>query len=91
MGKISQYPSNVNGSEEILHREEGILRKVDTEQGKVIEIEEGMPHNMAETICIFCGKRAVDIWPEGVLLKDLECSCGRKGGIICTGQPMEDA
>jgi hypothetical protein len=90
MGKISQYPSNVNGNEEIIKHGEGILKTIDERKGEVIPIEDGVPHFGAEMICVFCGKRGLDIFPRTVRFKDLECgSCGKSGGMVCTGQPIE--
>jgi hypothetical protein len=85
MDKILQYPSNLNGNEEILGRE------VPEEGRKVIAIEEKMPHIAAETICVFCGGRGFDVFPWCVKLADLECSaCRKTGGVILTGQPLEE-
>lgn len=90
MGKIIQYPSNVNRNKEILKRE-GILKVVDERKGEVIAIEEGMEHFAAEMICVFCGKRSMDVFPAMVQFRDLECGeCHKIGGMICTGQPIKE-
>jgi hypothetical protein len=59
--------------------------------GKIIGIEEGMPHRAAELICIKCGVRGMHIWPSKLKLCDLYCEgCGVKGFLICTGEVIEE-
>ena len=54
-------------------------------------IEENTPHIVAELICLKCLKRAICVYPEGLLLKDMECSeCGHIGAMIHTGQELDD-
>lgn len=48
-------------------------------------------YTVAECICLMCLKRFIDVRPEGVLLKDMECpECHRTGFIIETGEYMVD-
>lgn len=57
----------------------------------IIPIEEKMPHKVSEVICVKCGKRWIDVRPEGVLLKDMECAgCGLTGFVIETGEEIND-
>lgn len=55
-------------------------------------IEEQMtPYLVSELMCISCQNRWVDVHPEQVWLKDLECPhCGKKGFLISTGQIIDD-
>lgn len=57
--------------------------------GKVVEIEENMPHEAAELICLNCHRRWIGVWPQKTLLKDLQCKCGCIGLVIKTGQTIE--
>ena len=58
---------------------------------RVRDIEEGMPHVVQECLCVNCLRRWIDVRPEGVWLKELECpGCGKVGFVIGTGQPMDD-
>jgi len=55
-------------------------------EGKIIPIEERMPHRTAEVVCLQCLYRYQAVWPEATPMKDLECSnCERVGYIIGTG------
>lgn len=56
---------------------------------KVEPIEKNLPHTVSEVICVFCGHRWISVRPTSVLLKHIECPCGRVGGVIETGQPLE--
>ena len=57
--------------------------------GKIIDIEENLPHKVSEVVCVKCGKRWISVRPEKTLLKELECpKCGR-GFVIETGEEME--
>jgi hypothetical protein len=56
--------------------------------GKVIDFESNMPHEVAELICLKCYNRAIHVYPESCLLKDLECKCGETGYLIKTGQTL---
>ena len=58
--------------------------------GKLIDINENRPHEVAELICIKCFHRYIGVYPQTTLLKDLECqNCG-KGFIIKTGQTVKE-
>ncbi len=57
--------------------------------GKVVDIEENMPHEVAELICLNCHRRWIGVWPQKTLLKDLQCKCGCIGLVIKTGQTFE--
>ena len=51
-----------------------------------IGIEQILPHEVCEVICVKCGKRWISVHPERTLLKELECpNCGQ-GFVIKTGQ-----
>jgi len=54
-------------------------------------IEENLPHEIAELICLKCLNRAIHVYPSSVLLKDLECKCGEVGYLIKTGQTLDDS
>lgn len=53
-------------------------------------IEENLPHEIAELICLKCLNRAIHVYPSSVLLKDLECKCGEVGYLIKTGQTLDN-
>ena len=53
----------------------------------VVDIDDYRPHLVSELICIMCYHRWIAVYPEEVLLKDIECSkCKQKGFVIATGQ-----
>ena len=57
----------------------------------ITPIEEKMPHKVSEVICVWCGRRWIAARPEGTQLKDLECpECGKTGGVIETGEEIDD-
>ena len=46
-------------------------------------------YTVAECICLMCLKRFIDVRPEGLLLKDMECpGCHKTGFVIETGEYM---
>ena len=46
-------------------------------------------YTVAEWICLMCLKRFIDVRPEGLLLKDMECpGCHKTGFVIETGEYM---
>lgn len=47
------------------------------------------PHCVSELMCIECKKRWIGVYPEEVLLKDIECPNGHIGYVVKTGQPIE--
>jgi len=51
-------------------------------------IEDNIPHELAELMCIKCGTRWIGVYPASTLLKDLQCPCGLKGFVIKTGQTL---
>ena len=56
----------------------------------VVDIEENLPHEVAEVICLKCLHRGYAVYPEETPLKDLECKCGAVGYVIKTGQTIPD-
>lgn len=68
-----------------------MLRMNVTPDNSVIDIEIGMPHLISEVICVRCCRRWLAVRPEGTLLKNMECpGCGKKGGVIETGEEIDD-
>lgn len=55
----------------------------------VRDIEENIPHEVSELICLKCFRRAIHAYPISTLLRDLECECGEVGYLIKTGQTLE--
>ena len=53
-------------------------------------LEENLPHEVSEVICLKCLKRWIAVYPERTLLKDLECTCGQVDYVIKTGQTLID-
>ena len=46
-------------------------------------------YTVAECVCLMCLKRFIDVRPEGLLLKDMECpGCHNSGYVIETGEYM---
>lgn len=58
--------------------------------GNVIDIEENLPHEISELICLKCFHRWIGVYPERTRLKKLECTCGEIGYVIKTGQTLPD-
>lgn len=58
--------------------------------GTISEIELNLPHEVSELICLKCYNRWIGVYPESVLLKDLECKCGAIGYVIKTGQTLSE-
>ncbi len=54
----------------------------------ILNFEDYQEHITAETICVFCGDRCIRIWPTSCPMKNLECSCGKIGGVIMTGDQI---
>jgi hypothetical protein len=52
-------------------------------------IEDNIPHEVSEVICLKCLHRWIAVYPTSTLLKDLECKCGAVGYVIKTGQTVE--
>ena len=58
---------------------------------KSVDIEEQMPHEVAEVICLKCLKRWIAVYPAKCYLSELECAgCGESGYVIKTGQTIEN-
>ena len=56
----------------------------------IVDIEEYIPHEVSEVICVKCCHRWISVRPKGTLLKNIECpNCG-KGYVINTGQSVEE-
>ena len=58
--------------------------------GTISEIECNLPHEVAELICLKCYHRWIGVYPQSVLLKDIECKCGEVGYVIKTGQTIRE-
>ena len=57
--------------------------------GEIVDFNALQPHNVAEVICVKCGKRWLAVWPSETWLKDLECeNCGA-GFVVKTGQDLD--
>ncbi len=52
-------------------------------------LEFPVQHKYSEVICVFCGKRWIAIRPASFKLKELECTCGKEGGVIETGEEFD--
>lgn len=62
--------------------------------GKVIDlrakVEDNLPHEVSEVICVRCGNRWIAVRPEKTLLKELQCSkCFLQGFVIETDESLE--
>ena len=55
----------------------------------IVNIEEYIPHEVAELICLKCNARWIGVYPQSTLPKDIECKCGEKGFVIKTGQTLD--
>ena len=54
-------------------------------------IEDNLPHEISEVICLKCLKRWIAVYPEETLLKELQCpQCEEQGYVIKTGQIIPD-
>lgn len=58
--------------------------------GEVGDIEKNLPHEVAELMCLKCMSRWIGAYPQSVLLKNMECTCGAVGYVIKTGQTLVD-
>ena len=55
----------------------------------IIDMNDYMPHEVQEVICVKCLKRWIAVYKEGTLLKDIECpECHNSGYVIATGQDI---
>lgn len=57
---------------------------------KITNIEDNIPHEVSELICLKCLHRWIGVYPETTLLKELQCKCGEAGYVIKTGQSVVD-
>ena len=53
-------------------------------------IEENIPHEVSELICLKCLNRWIGVYPSETPLNQLECKCGEIGYVIKTGQTLPD-
>lgn len=54
-------------------------------------IEDNLPHEISEVICLKCLNRWIAVYPEEVLLKELQCpKCAETGYVIKTGQTLPE-
>lgn len=57
----------------------------------ILDFNADKPHEVSELLCVRCLKRWIGVYPAGLLLKEIECpNCGEAGGVIKTGQELED-
>ena len=54
----------------------------------IADINENIPHEVSEVICLKCLNRWIAVYPEETPLKDLQCKCGEVGYVIKTGQTI---
>ena len=54
----------------------------------IVKLDEYRPHEVSELICLKCSHRWIAVYPEELLLKNIECKCGKKGYVIKTGQTL---
>lgn len=64
--------------------------KTPAQPKNVMDISEGMPHNVSEVICVACGERWIAVRPEQTLLKTLECPNHHVGFVIETGEVLRE-
>lgn len=58
---------------------------------KIHNIEENMPHNVSEVICINCKHRWIAVRPSMTFLKVLQCpNCKKSGYVIETGEAIDN-
>lgn len=53
-------------------------------------IEDNLPHEVAELICLNCHQRWIGVYPQKTPLKNIECTCGVVGMVIKTGQTLPE-
>lgn len=53
-------------------------------------IEDNIPHEVSELICLKCLNRWIGVYPSETPLNQLECKCGEIGYVIKTGQTLPD-
>jgi len=59
--------------------------------GKIISFRHRtfVEYEVAELMCLKCKHRWIGVYPTTLLLKDIECTCGKKGYVINTGQSLD--
>lgn len=55
----------------------------------IVGIEDNLPHEVSEVICLKCLRRWIAVYPQSTPLKMLECKCREVGYVIKTGQTIE--
>ena len=57
---------------------------------EVIPLNGHRPGVVHEVICVFCGDRWFAVANPKMMLRDYDCEgCGKTGGVILTGQPLD--
>jgi nitrite reductase/ring-hydroxylating ferredoxin subunit len=59
-------------------------------KGRILELQEGLPHTVSEVMCVKCRQRWIAIRPSKTLLKELECPKHHVGFVIETGQVIDE-
>ena len=54
----------------------------------IASIDDKTPHEVSEVICLKCLRRWIAVYPEDMLLKEIDCKCGEVGYVIKTGQTI---
>ena len=57
---------------------------------ETLNMENNIPHEVSELICLKCLNRWIGVYPTKTPLKELECKCGAIGYVIKTGQTIEE-
>lgn len=59
--------------------------------GKIVNIWDYIPTYTGELLCLMCGYRFIGTWKREIWLRELYCdNCQRQGGIIATGQILNN-
>lgn len=53
---------------------------------EIFDIEDAMPQEVAELVCLKCLHRWIGVYPADLPLKHILCTCGEVGAVIKTGQ-----
>lgn len=56
----------------------------------MLEFETKQGYEISELICLKCLNRAIHVYGEDTLLKDIKCKCGEVGYLIKTGQTIKE-
>lgn len=57
---------------------------------EIFDIEEAMPREVAELICLKCLHRWIGVYSADLPLKHIRCTCGEVGAVIKTGQTIQE-